>query len=227
MADRTRVQVIKAVLEDLRKLDRTGTVSAYDATRVQDRYDGVITTLRNNDIIDIVDPVSAVPEEAFMALVAYLIQACALAFNVERDAQLMKFAENELRSVDRNGRTVADTVAARLAARVLRQLKVIDPGAAPSTKETAMVTDRVNATLADLRERAVIYIDDVEDVEASGAFDALADYIAAEGFTEYQREAQTGRAGPLSLIKRNDAERRLRRLGAGEPSFAPLVGSYF
>jgi hypothetical protein len=132
-----------------------------------------------------------------------------------------------LRSVDRNGRTVADTVAARLATRVLRQLKQLDIGAAPSDKEQALVTDRVNATLADLRERAVIYIDDIEDVETSGAFDALADYVAAEMFTEAQREAQTGRAGPLSLIKRSDAERRLRRLGAAEPSYAPLVVDYF
>lgn len=227
MADRTRTEAIQHVLQDLGALGRAGNVSSADETTVQSRYDDAIVVLRNADVIDIVDPVNAIPEGALNALVAYLVQECAPAFHAARDLQVMELAKRRLRSADRASRTVADTVAARLATRILRQLEWLGVGEAPSDRELAIIADRTDATLMDLAQRNIIAIGSVDDVEQIGAFDALADYMTALGMREFQQEGQIGRVGPLSVINRQDAERRLRRLGAADPGFAPLVVSYF
>lgn len=226
MADRTRTEAIKAVLESLKVLDRAGTVTSPDSDRVQRRYDAAIKELRQNDITDIADPVNAIPEAAFLALVDYVTEKCRTAFHQDPNPQAMALAERTLRSVDRNGRTIPNTVAARLCTRILRGVRRLEPTQYPSTEELADSTSRINGMMAELARRNVIYLGDVEDVEQKGAFEALADYMVAIELPEENQDQSLGRAGTLSLLSRRDAEARLRRIGAGEPTFTPLVVSY-
>lgn len=227
---KTRTQAIAEVLTDLDVLDRSGNVNTADSTKVQTRFDaatGSLGTFERNDVIIIADPVNAIPDGAFLPLVAWLVEECRPAFHQPRDVQAQARAEAMLRRVARRTYTVGTTVAAKLAARILRGLQRIAADEAPSATEVALIGDKMVDAIADLDHRSVIALGDVEDVADLGAFDAFADYMIGLLMPEFGQEGMAGRLGPLSTLKRDNAERRLRKIGAETPTYSTLVAAYF
>jgi hypothetical protein len=224
---KTRTQAIAAVLEDLDVLDRSGNVNTADSAKVQTRFDAGVELLERNDVIVIADPVNAIPDDAFLPLVAWLVEECRRTFHQTRDDAAMARAEAMLRRIARRTYTVGDTVAEKLAARIMRGLQRIGADEAPSATEVALIGDKMVDAIADLEHRSVISLGDVEDVADLGAFDAFADYMIGLLMPEFGQEGMAGRLGPLSTIKRDNAERRLRKIGADQPTYQPLVAAYF
>lgn len=224
---KTRTQAIAAVLQDLGVLGRNAAVTSDDTTTVQTRFDAGVAMLSTRDVITIADPVSGIPDDAFLPLVAWLVQECAPAFHQERDVKAQAMAEADLRRIARRTYTVGTTVAAKLAARIMRGLNRIGPDEAPSTTEVTLISAKMVDSIADLDQRHVISLGDVESASDLGAFDAFADYMVAELLPEFGAEGMAGRAGPLSILKRRDAEMRLRVIGADQPTYRPMQATYF
>lgn len=224
---KTRTQAIAAILRRLRVLDRVGNVSTTDATVIGDRYDDGIEELSNEDIITIADPTNGIPENAFLPLVDWLVEYCRHDFHQDLDIDAWARSRKHLRRIARLSYTVEDTGAGRLAARILRGLNYIGPDEAPSPLEAARMEEKINQAIIDLEQRRIIALGDADQVADLGAFDAFADYMVAVLRPEYGQDSQAGRLGPFSIIGRNDAERRLRSLAAPDPTYKPLVVSYF
>jgi hypothetical protein len=224
---KTRTEAIGAILQDLGVLDRGGNVSTADSARVQTRYDAGITMLSNEDIITVSDPVAGVPDNVFLPLVDWLVEYCRPSFYQQRNEEAWGRARKHLRRISRLSYTVGDTIAEQLAARILRGINYIAPDEAPSPAEVTLVTEKITAAIVDLQKRQVIDLGDVESVLDLGAFDAFADYMVAVLRPQFSQDSQVGRLGPASIIGRQDAERRLRSIAAAEPTYGPLIASYF
>lgn len=224
---KTRTQAIAAILRRLRVLDRGGNVSTADGTVVGERYDSGIAELSNEDIIIISDPTNGIPDNAFLPLVDWLVEYCRQDFYQDENVEAWARARKHLRRIARLSYTVGDTIAEQLAARILRGLEKLEWDEAPSATEVTNMTGRMTNAIVDLKERRIIGLGDVENVADMGAFDAFADYMVAVLQPQFGQNTQAGRLGPLAIINRQDAERRLRALAAAEPDYAPLVVSYF
>jgi hypothetical protein len=214
------------VLRMLGRLQVDEAPSTAEATAIAAPITDAITDLYQRDVIAF-SSAAAITATSFDALASYVAELVAPRFGRPTEPKAMAAAEQALFAIARQTYTVGSTVAAKLAARILRGLEHIGPTGAPSSRETTLITGKVIDALNDLDRRGVIFISDVEDVSNVGAFDALADYMVAVLLPEFGSEGMAGRLGPLSTVKRRDAEQRLRRIGAEAPGYGMLVGTYF
>lgn len=221
MATYLKADAVKAVLEDLGVLDRAGNVSALDTNRVGLRYDAWLATFTAKDIVTI--PSDAIPDNLFFPLVSFLVEQCAPLFHQERNLDVAKQSLDTLRSIARSTATVTNNATNRLAVRVLRALGVIGRIENPSAKELATITARIDLVLSDLGGRKLITISDADEAEDLGATDALVDYLVALLAPEQENPLPAGQRLPT----RQEAERRLRLIGAPEPSYVAQPADYF
>jgi hypothetical protein len=178
---KTKAQVIAAALKDLGALAVGVSVSSEDSTDVGERFDALVTTLTQSDVVTIADPVSAIPEYLFEPLVALLVQECAPMFGAARDDDKAASAVDTLRMLARRTYTVGGTLADKLAAEALRSLKELKPGEAPSTKDATFVSDRLAEIVSTLSTLDIIAYSSPAGITAATFTDLLAYTIEVIG----------------------------------------------
>jgi len=207
-----------AVLRALGVLGTAENPTPKDLALVSDRLIEVLDDLERRDVIVIAAPAS-IPSAAFDALRAFAVEVLAPELGGRAaDPALKTLAEEQLRRVARAGYTVDDTAETRIAVRVLRMLGTIQPTENPSAAELAAIVALIEPHLRDLEAQRIVSLSDVEMVEEVGAYPAFVDYLVAS-------------LGPLQPRQKDMAMRsaasRLQQLAAGEPTYLPLVASYF
>jgi hypothetical protein len=173
---KTKAQVIAAAVKDLGALAIGASIASEDSTDVGERYDALITTLSQSDVVTIADPVSGIPDYLFEPLVELLAQECAPMFGAKRDDDKAASAVDALRKLARQTYTVGGTLADKLAAEALRSLAALKPDEAPSTKDATFVSVRLTEAIADLYARDVIAYSSAGSITAE-TFSGLLSYV--------------------------------------------------
>lgn len=170
-----KADVVKAVLEDLGVLDRTGTVNANDSARVGVRFDAALSGLTAADIVTI-DP-TAIPDAYFLPLTAYVVQESAPLFHRPRNDDVATAAASELRHLARRAIAPPSATADKFGAAVLRALKLIETAENPTATDLLTVSRFMPALLADLSRRDIITIAN-QGAIADAEFEPLVRYTA-------------------------------------------------
>lgn len=111
---------------------------------------------------------------------------------------------------------------AELVNRALRKLQADGgTGQSPEDEDVEAVDGIVDSVIADLAERSIIYIDDVDAIPVA-AFEKLADVLARAAARDF------GKAGDQEIYGNAvAAEGDLRRMTAARPTYEVLKSEYF
>lgn len=102
--------------------------------------------------------------------------------------------------------------------RALEKLLVVGAGQTADSEDVEKVDAIVDSVLEALSDDQIFTVADVDDIQES-AFEWIAEILAIASASDF------GQA--TDYAKREYAEKRLLRLGAGRPSKQPLVVDYF
>lgn len=165
-----------AVLRALGVLGPAENPTAMDLAIVSGRLSDLLADLSNRNIITI-SGAGSIPANAFDALTLYVTETLrpVVTGKPASDA-IVAEALQWLRNVARSALSVGGTLADKLAAEALRALGALKAGEAPSTKDAAFISVRLEEALDDLARRDVIAITNAAAIAAEH-FDGLLAYI--------------------------------------------------
>lgn len=107
---------------------------------------------------------------------------------------------------------------AELVIRALRKLLVVGSGQSPEDEDVELVDGVVDATLADLAARRVVYVANEDEIDVA-VFEPLADILADNVAADF------GKAKNPAMV--DLAEMKLKAITATEPTYETLRNDYF